>query len=140
MTEWRRKYFLMVISVAVGMIVWGSSPAMAELKCQVFCPNFVSGLTTNITVTAINEGSVSLTFNKVAIAYINPDLTVKGPYVKAISRTVAPHSSTTFTVPIVITSTQPAGTLVPVIVTLWQNYITKGYERGAGAGAAMKNQ
>lgn len=136
----RRNYLLAGVLAVVGLLVFGGNAALADLECQVFCPNFDPGVPFNVTVKAYNNSNQNVSFNKVAIAYLNPDLTVKGPYVKAIARTVAPNSAVTFTVPLTIVTTQPGGTLTPVAVTLWNNYVTAGYQRGGGAGAAQRKQ
>jgi len=141
MRHGRHKLWLMGLAM-VGMLLLagGFAPAAADPKVMVFCPNFQNNVSFNITLKVYNsDPKASVSFNRVVVASLNPDLTISGPrLVSSASRTVLPRQTLTFTVPYKISNTAPGGTLAPVLVTLWNTYYTTGYQRGAGAGAAYK--
>ena len=141
-----RRLAVMVFMVTFSLLFLAAGQAQADnsLKIQVICPATVTPeIPFNLTIKAYNFTSSSITFNRVVVAYANPDLTIRGPYVVSSATTTVPKRISeseptlkTFSVPLKIMTTQPSGTLVPILVTLWYNQYTAGYARGAGAGAA----
>jgi|WetSurSiteA1Bulk_404760.scaffolds.fasta_scaffold60457_1 hypothetical protein len=136
-----KKLLMMAICLSVGIA--GSAGTVAadthKLQVQVVCPaKITNNVQFNITLNLRNNnpsGGAAITFDKIAILYVNPDLTVKGPYeVSAVSRTVNANSSLNITVPFKISTRQTAGGFVPVVVSLYQGSYAQGSGNGRGSG------
>jgi hypothetical protein len=138
----RRRAIVAVLMVLSLLFLAATAVNADDLKLQVLFPGTVTpGVQFNITIKAYNFSDKEISFNRVVVGYANPDMTIKGPYVSSTTErkvpiTTDPNQPYIFTVPFKILTTQPTGTLVPMLVTLWYNQYTTGYSRGAGAGAA----
>jgi hypothetical protein len=138
---------LFVVLLVSGTLFLSTNSSMAAEKPSVKLVfpalNVKSGVAYSPVITAYNYNSFPVTFNRVALAYMHPDLLIKGPYeVSRTSRTVpaatGPNNpgSLPFSIPLTITSTQPSGTLVPVVISLWLNKYDPDGARGVGATGA----
>ena len=150
----KSRFMVVGILVTLTWLFLAAGPVQADdLKLQVICPNsIVPGQKFVITVNAYNNSPYDISFNRVVVAYMNPDLTVKGPYVvsqvehivppnyipPAANRgaAISPYDPYVFKIPFTIETSQTGGALVPVIVSLWWDNYTQGNQRGTGAGAA----
>ena len=148
----KRLAALMVIAISAALLFQANVSNAESVKLQVVGPlaGVKAGVPFNLTIKAYNFTTSAVAFNRVVVAYANPDLTVKGPLlVSSTARTIpagTPGSDPygpvtpgvlTFTVPFTITtpdSMLPANTIIPIMVTLWNNQYTAGNDRGAGAG------
>jgi hypothetical protein len=141
MNFFSKKARLLPVVMVLGVLLWAAGAASASdtLQCQVFCPDFKNNTLVDIHIVVYNQHDHDISFNKIAIMYMNPSLSFKGPYVINQVNTVKANSS----LPITISSfrmstTAPLNTIVPIAVLLWDTYFTAGYERGGGAGAALR--
>jgi hypothetical protein len=140
---------LFVVLLVLGTLFLNANSSMAaerpSVKLVIPVLNVKSGVTYNPTITAKNYHFFSVSFNRVALAYLNPELVISGPYqVSTESITVPPATgpnnpgSKTFIIPLKITSGQPPGTLVPVVISVWFNKYDQDGARGAApAGAKL---
>lgn len=133
----KRSVFALVMMITLLFCAVPSVIAGNGLDAQIVCPPITSGVSFNLSLWIYNKHNKPITFNKIAVAYVNPDMTVKGPYeVSTTSYTVPANNYINVPVPFIIQTTQPSGSLVPVFVTFWFNNYTGGYDRGGGMMAA----
>jgi hypothetical protein len=129
-----------IAALTLLLLAVGPVDAHDDLKLQVLTQSVSPEVQFDLKIKAYNFTGHEVVFNRVAVAYLNPDLTVRGPYLVSSTERKVPITASestpyTFTVPLRILTTQSPGTLVPILVTLWYNHYTAGYQRGAGAGA-----
>ncbi|MBM4294993.1 MAG: hypothetical protein FJ126_08850 [Deltaproteobacteria bacterium] len=153
MTISKTGFAVITVMAALALLLFQVNVSQADnsLKLQVLGPpaGVKVGTQFSLTIKAYNFQTSAVTFNRVVVGYVNPDLSVKGPLlVSSVSRTVPAGTRPnpwdpvtpgvlTFAVPFTIVPTEPplpANTILPIMVTLWNNAYTAGNERGAGAG------
>lgn len=87
------------------------------------CPEITSETPFNISLRIKNDhDNVSIRFERVTIAYINPDGTFSGPVEGTITPvTLGPGIATNRTVSFTVTTSQPTGSVIPLMVSLFEN-------------------
>jgi hypothetical protein len=147
-----RKLGVTAILITLGIWALAISPVLAQsgsrhVNVNVDCPAIRSGTQFNITLTLTNWDGSAVGFNRVAVFYANPDVSIKGPFEASTVAHSVPGAtmgtygpitpgSLSITVPFTITTTQTSGTIIPLVVSLWQDSYSDNGSRGAGAGGA----
>jgi hypothetical protein len=151
-----RKFLVIAILLIIG--IWGiginpvgapSRPPGLEVTVAFNPAKINNKVQFTLILTVSNPYEETIAFNKIAVSYVNPDLTVKGPIDINLNTVTPPPSEgqyyvspgvpLTLSFPFTITTSQIAGGLVPVTVSLWQDLYTSSIAnaRGVGMGNAV---
>jgi hypothetical protein len=86
-----------------------------------------SGVPFTVTIKVTNRHSFPVSFDRATFAYVNPDLTFKGPYeIYFGPHELLPGQTVSLTATATIVTTQPSGTLIPLTVSLFNQSISTG--------------
>jgi hypothetical protein len=115
-----------VILAFACVLFFGINLANADgLDVTVSVPSSVySGVPFNISINVLNKTPNQITFNKVAVGYVLPDLKIKGPYeIDSQVHNVPGNNSINISVPFKINFT--SGSIVPLSVVLAKDTYSK---------------
>lgn len=125
----------------------GYSPAAKNvLTVKVSCPEILSNVPFDMTLTVTNDYDYAVRFDRVTVACLNSDLTFTGPQQYLVGGatgiSVAPKSSKVVKIKVTVVTTQHPGTLVPLSVALFYKNISSdpnSFRGGAVAGAKVSS-
>jgi len=132
---------MVIISFCVLHFIAGQTLAGDNLEFSFATPQITSGVPANISIVVKNNHEErAISFDRATIAYVNPDLTFKGPFeVTWPTKTVQPGKQVIAIAKITIITSQPSGSLIPLSVSLFFKKISTGDSscfRGTTMGAA----
>jgi hypothetical protein len=115
------------------------SPALAsslEVVVVGTTTQVTSGTPFTLYFDVTNKHSTPISFNRVLVGYVLPNLTMHGPYPKALSGTVNPNEKKRFSCSLTITipNDMESGIVVPVVVSLFSGGYNQPSARGGGWG------
>jgi hypothetical protein len=131
MTLKRGKFLPIMILSFLGVLLLITAHSLAGamniLDFNVTCPTITSNVPFDMSIKVKNNNPYPVSFDRATIAYVNPDLTFKGPFeVTFGAKTLAPGKSTTVVCSATIVTSQPSGSLVPLSVTLFWAKLSTG--------------
>ncbi len=141
-----RKPLLPGLAILLGVFLLAGiqSPAWAgHIKVQMIPP--AAGITLGtpfvLKIKITNDSTQNFSFNKVAIGYLLPDLTAKGPYqVDVANKTLSPGGYVTLSINFQISNNaaiQP-GSMVPISAAVYYNYLGSGWRESGAGGILVK--
>jgi len=134
---------LVMVFMSFCILVFSAGHTLAgpnDLSISFATPQITSGVPADISIIAKNNQEHQVSFDRATIAYVNPDLTFKGPFeVTWPAKTLQPGSQVTVKAKITINTNLPSGSLVPLSVSLFYKKLSTGDPscfRGTTMGAA----
>lgn len=134
---------LIMVAILIGathLIADNASAAINILDISVTTPQITSEVPASIRITVTNRNEYAVNFDRATIAYVNSDLTFKGPFlITWPTKSLDPGAKVTVTAKITINTNQPSGTLIPLSISLFYKNLSTGDPsnfRGTTIGAA----
>ena len=131
------RHLVSLLCVCIFLVLLTLTQAQARVEMNIVLPDRVhSGTPFTVNLVVTNNSQQPISFDRIALAYVLPDLTVRGPYEKLEYGYVAAGATDAFATKFTITlpkSVEP-GTIIPVMVSLFQSGYNKAGARGSGVG------
>ncbi len=127
MTVIRGKFVVVAVLVFMGLTLCAGN-SLAEdniLNVQGTCPDILSGAAFNISLKITNNTDHTIYFDRVALMYVNPDMSFSGPVESSISaKYVTPGATVKRDVSFTVETTQPSGTIIPIMINLFNGSLS----------------
>ena len=146
MTVKKRKLVVVVVLAFLGLTLYAGYSLAQPMPKALSVWGTVTGVITSGTSFSIylkitNNTNEPVKFDRVTITYANPDMSFSGPVEGVISgTTLSPDQSVARYVACTVTTSQPTGTIIPILVSLFETRLSVdpvSYRGGVLVGAKV---